>query len=387
MNRHKQPIIITALFLLQTVNLFAADQAASSGVSNFSISVHGMLAIVAAVLLLGIFSLGSTIKSILANNPELYNEKASASNTAKALLILIGLGLSQTSFAAAEIPSYPSLLKDPIFILLAVTDLILLFIFLQLFATAKKLIKALNPGITVESTELSAAQIAALEAKKAQELDEEANTEFFGIKLTDHAAIENEKDILLDHEYDGIKELDNNLPPWWVYMFYATILFGVVYIAWYHVLPYGQSQHEEYIAQMEEGERQKEAYLAIAGNRIDESNVTYIDDAKSLAAGKEIYVANCVACHAKDLGGGVGPNLVDEYWIHGGSINDVFKVIKYGVPTKGMIPWQANLTPVEMQQVSSYILSMQGTEPANPKEPQGEKYKAEESQPEEVADL
>ncbi|MGY6560903.1 MAG: cbb3-type cytochrome c oxidase N-terminal domain-containing protein [Luteibaculaceae bacterium] len=373
MTRLTQPIILTALIVLQSVTGFAADGAATS--SSLTVSVHTLLAAIAVILLFGIFSLGSTIKTVLTNNPNL--SKPKTDHNAAKVGVLVLLAGSPGALFAAETPSFPVILSDPYFVLLAVTDLILLFIFIQLFLTAKKLIKAINGTASqalAAAATLTAAEAVIEEAKKMEEANEEANAEIFGFKLTDHVAIENEKDILLDHDYDGIKELDNNLPPWWVYMFYATMVFAVVYIAWFHVLPYGMSQEEEYIAQMEEGERQKELYLAIVGNKIDESSVELLTDQPSLNAGKDIYIANCMACHANDLGGGVGPNLVDNYWLHGGSVQDVFKVIKYGVPTKGMIPWQGNLTPLQMQQVTSYILSMQGTEPANPKDPQGELY-------------
>lgn len=188
--------------------------------------------------------------------------------------------------------------------------------------------------------------------------------------------IEQEKDIQLDHSYDGIVELDNFMPPWLKYVFYMSIAFAVIYFVNYSVLGLGQNQYEEYeeelaIAAMEE-EARGESMLA----SIDETNVEFDASTPTIEAGEELYAGNCAACHAMDGGGGVGPNLTDEYWIHGGDIKDIFSVVKYGVVEKGMIPWQDQLSPEQMQQVSSYILSLQGITPANPKEPQGEKYEA-----------
>ncbi|NHE56150.1 cbb3-type cytochrome c oxidase N-terminal domain-containing protein [Cyclobacterium plantarum] len=186
--------------------------------------------------------------------------------------------------------------------------------------------------------------------------------------------IEQEADIQLDHSYDGIVELDNFMPPWLAYVFYLSIGFAIIYFVNYSVLGIGKTQMEEYeeelaIAAMEE-EARGESMLA----SIDENTVEFDATTSSIEAGAELYAGNCSACHAMDGGGGVGPNLTDEYWIHGGDIKDIFSVVKYGVVEKGMIPWQDQLSPEQMQQVSSYILTLKGTTPANPKEPQGEKY-------------
>jgi cytochrome c oxidase cbb3-type subunit 3 len=189
--------------------------------------------------------------------------------------------------------------------------------------------------------------------------------------------VEKEDDIMFEHSFDGIRELDNSLPPWWVAMFYITIVIGVVYFGYYHVLGYGPSSAEKYEAQMERAEEQVQAYLASQANLVDETNVESLTDEGQLALGKSIYDANCLACHGAFGEGGVGPNLTDPYWIHGGSIKDVFATIKYGVPEKGMIAWQAQLRASEMQQVASYIMTLQGTDPANGKEPQGELYNPE----------
>lgn len=186
--------------------------------------------------------------------------------------------------------------------------------------------------------------------------------------------LEKEADVLLLHDYDGIYELDNKLPPWWVAMFYLSIVFAGVYLFYYHVSDMGMSQLEEYEAEMAQGEEQVAEFLAKQANLIDESNVELLTDEKSLAAGKAIFDANCVACHGQFGEGTVGPNMTDNYWIHGGSITDVFKTIKYGVPEKGMISWQTQLRPADMHAVGSYILTLQGTNPPNPKAAEGDLY-------------
>ncbi len=199
-------------------------------------------------------------------------------------------------------------------------------------------------------------------------------------RMQDAKPIEKESEIELDHEYDGIRELDNNLPPWWLWGFYISIAFAVIYLLRFHVLGTAPLSAEEYQQQLAQAEIQKAEYLKNAANLVDETSVVMLEGALQLEEGAKIFIKNCAVCHATDGGGGVGPNLTDVYWLHGGDIKDVFSTVKYGVPAKGMIPWKDQLNPAEMQKVSSYILSLQGTTPANPKEPQGDAYEAPEDE-------
>ncbi|NJN27243.1 MAG: c-type cytochrome [Cyclobacteriaceae bacterium] len=196
-------------------------------------------------------------------------------------------------------------------------------------------------------------------------------------KATDAVPVEEEETVMLDHNYDGIHELDNHLPPWWKWLFYASIVWGFAYLMVYHVFDALPLMHEEYAAVMEDAQQAREAMMALEGNNIDENNVELSTEPAILANGKAIYDRECVACHAPEGQGLIGPNFTDQYWIHGGSINDVFKVIKYGVPQKGMISWQSKLTPSDMRDVANYVLTFQGTIPQNPpapKGPEGEEY-------------
>ncbi len=199
-------------------------------------------------------------------------------------------------------------------------------------------------------------------------------------KLKDHLVaatpIEQEDEILLEDDYDGIKELDNRIPPWFNYLFYATIIFGIYYLLNFHVFKTGKLQAEEYKDEMRAAALQKEEMVK-TGAVINEETVTLLKDPAALSAGKNIFKTNCVACHGPEAGGIVGPNLTDDYWIHGGGIKNVFKTIKYGVPAKGMITWENILSPKEIQEVASYVISLHGTHPANAKPPQGTKYEPE----------
>lgn len=193
-------------------------------------------------------------------------------------------------------------------------------------------------------------------------------------KANSFKPVQEEANIDLGHNYDGIRELDNRLPPWWLYGFYICIIFSAIYLWRYHVTHTAPSSLEELAIVMEKAELEKENYLKKAANNVNENTVTYLSDATSLEVGKKIFVTACAACHAADGGGTVGPNLVDDYWLHGGSMSDVFKSIKYGWPEKGMKSWKDDYSPAQIAQISSYIKSLKGTKPGTPKEPQGELY-------------
>lgn len=177
--------------------------------------------------------------------------------------------------------------------------------------------------------------------------------------------------IMEDHEYDGIQELKNGMPPWLQAFFAVTILFAIVYFTWYVVLEKGPDQIQEYQAEMDIANKQKEERLKQLALSIDENNVTILTDESELMIGKQTFTNLCATCHGANAEGKDGPNLTDEYWLHGGGINNVFKTIKYGVAGKTMIAWQEMLDPLQIQRVASYVLSLQGSNPPGAKEPQG----------------
>ncbi|BAV09232.1 cytochrome c oxidase cbb3-type subunit 3 [Filimonas lacunae] len=193
-------------------------------------------------------------------------------------------------------------------------------------------------------------------------------------KMNSFRSMKEEAALELNHDYDGIRELDNKLPPWWLYGFYLTIFVAIVYIWRFHVSNSAPLSQEEYAIEMEKAEAAKAIYLAKAANNVDESTVKLLTDDASLEGGKKIFTTVCAACHSADGGGGVGPNLTDDYWLHGGNVKDVFKTIKYGWPEKGMKSWKEDYSPVQIAQLASYVKSLHGTKPATPKEPQGELF-------------
>jgi cytochrome c oxidase cbb3-type subunit 3 len=186
--------------------------------------------------------------------------------------------------------------------------------------------------------------------------------------------IQEESSIDLGHDYDGIRELDNRLPPWWLYGFYLTIIFAGIYLYRYHVAKSAPLSKEELTIALDQAAADKEEYLKRSASKVDENTVTYLTSPADHEAGQKIFITICAACHLADGGGSVGPNMTDNYFIHGGGIKDIFKTIKYGYPEKGMKSWKDDYSPTQIAQLASYVKSLVGTKPAKGKEPQGVLY-------------
>lgn len=195
----------------------------------------------------------------------------------------------------------------------------------------------------------------------------------FWDNLNASVALEKEKDIEMEHEYDGIRELDNNLPPWWKYSFYISIVWAVLYFGYYHMGGDGESSIASYEHEMAQAKIEKAAIAKLMASKVDENNVA-MADAGGIIDGSEIFKTNCAACHGTAGEGSVGPNLTDKFWIHGGDLTSVYKLIKVGAAEKGMKSWEAELSSVQIKNVASYIKTLGGTNPPNPKAPQGEEY-------------
>jgi len=180
-----------------------------------------------------------------------------------------------------------------------------------------------------------------------------------------------EQDLLLEHEYDGIKELDNALPPWWKNLFYVSLIFGVIYMLIYHTFQVWNLPEAEYVKELKEAGLFQDTTAPESPSNAKPVLSETEQKESMLKAGKQVFMVNCVACHAPDGGGAVGPNLCDEYWIHGNTKAEIIHIINEGVLEKGMISWKTMLSADRIEQVAEYIMSLQGTTPANPKEPQG----------------
>lgn len=337
--------------------LLSAQQTEAPGPNPvYTNPVFLVMVITAIVLLFVIYSLTATMKNLSARKKE---ESDKSSSGLGAVLLLLAAGSSLPASAENLMPPVTiGGLDSWIVVLLGLVILIEFLIILVIIQSVKNLLIGLG---------------------LQQEPDPDSvkpwiNWKWLDKQLTDAVPLEREADVMTDHEYDGIRELDNNLPPWWVYGFYFTIIFGFFYLLNYHVFRTSPLPAQEYQEQLAEAELQKKEHLKEVAANVDETNVTLLTDAGMLSSGKEIYNGNCAACHGQAGEGGVGPNLTDKFWLHGGGISNVFKTIKYGVPAKGMIAWQSQLKPEAIQKVASYVLSLQGTNPANAKEAQGPEW-------------
>lgn len=198
--------------------------------------------------------------------------------------------------------------------------------------------------------------------------------------LTDAVPLEEEESVETDHIYDGIRELDNNLPPWWKWGFYVSIIFAIVYMFNYHVFKTGDLQIEAYQKEVKKAEKDIQIYLASQAMNVDENTAVFMTEKSDIDNGKSLFKNYCAVCHGSSGEGVVGPNLTDQYWLYGGGIKDVFRTIKYGAQ-RGMKSWKDELNPIQIQQVSSFIVSLRGSKPVNPKEPEGELFEIEEKKP------
>lgn len=262
----------------------------------------------------------------------------------------------------------PAFIKYPIVMLVLI---VLLFLIVAIETVVSAIDRVTDALLTEE-------QRKKIEEEEAINFTEKAwFKKLKGYFVSDQKPIEQEGELMMDHNYDGIHELDNVLPPWWVKLFYGTIIFGAVYLGYYQLAP-GNDQTAEFNVEMEQARIAVEEYKKTAKDLIDANTVTLLTDAGDLAAGKKIFETNCIACHRADAGGAIGPNLTDEHWLLGGGIKNVFNTItKGGRDGKGMVAWQGTLKPSEIQLVASYILSLQGTKPKDAKAPEGEVYKEE----------
>ena len=356
---------------------FSSNDAFAAGPPKAS-ELSNPLAQVLLVIIVGLLLAIGLLANVILGAAQVYlqrfkdEQKKSGTTAAKALMIAM-ICLTNASLFAAEIPADPAatavvettiagLAFTSFYLLVGVIALELLILMVLLINLKKLLAK--------ESLVFIEAAIAADEPIVAKE------SVFikWWHKVNSLKPIQEESTIDLGHNYDGIRELDNRLPPWWLYGFYLCIIFAGVYLYRYHVSHSEPLSAEELSISLEKAAIDKEAYLKKSANNVDENTVTYLSSPADHEAAQKIFSTICAACHLPDGGGSVGPNLTDAYWIHGGGIKDIFKTLKYGWPEKGMKSWKDDYSPVQLAQLASYVKSLQGTKPAKPKEPQGVLY-------------
>lgn len=362
-------IALAGLSIIPAIAQDAQKTASSTSTTNY---IEYLVLIVALLLVAAIWLLSSVLMMLSKKVVEI----AKQNKTLTIILTLFAAGFvspaiaqdaatatDETAAVASSSAYYGGLSSLSFWTLSTVLVLELIVIFLLIYFI-RNLWRILNP---VPETSKGEAKIATSWIKTTwASLDKK----FF----TKAAPIEKEADIMLDHDYDGIKELDNALPPWWKYGFYITIFVAIFYLLKFEVWHTGMNPTEEYNTEMAEAKAETDAYLASMKENVDEKTVVMLD-AAGIAAGKILYTKTCVACHSPNGAGGVGPNLTDNYAIHGASIQDIFKTIKYGYPDKGMQAWQSNFSPVEMQQLASFVKSLVNTNVAEGKAPQGDLIK------------
>lgn len=369
--KHKSKIAWLGLLLTAPLVTFA-QQTANSGSSYFSNALFNTLLVIVVMLLVLVLALSSSIKNIIQSDyfKDKYKKEKGDSTGTKAmgaLLAFVMLSGTLEAQNASPVVTQNDWLIGGLdyftFYFMVTIILIEVIVVILLLNILKGYTRSDIPAATTS-------QVADGIVKK-----EKTMMDSLMDKLNDAVEIEKEEEIMLDHDYDGIKELDNNLPPWWKYGFYLTILVSVVYLVNYHITGTGDLQTVEYNKEIAQAKIDVEEFMKNSANNVDETTVKYLSDAASLDAGKQIFEASCVTCHGKmGEGNAVGPNLTDQYWLHSGGIVDIFKTIKYGWPDKGMKSWKDDFSPVQIAQLSSYIKSLQGSNPPNPKAAQGDLY-------------
>jgi len=358
-------VLLSGLLMMPTA-LFAAGPPKASELSN---PLAIVLLVVIIGLLLAIALLASVVISAAKVNLQRFVEERKRNGGAfKAFSLIFFLVLSSALFAQGTAVTAQPAVADTIgglsstafYSLITVIFLELLILYVLMY-NMKLLLKS---------------ETVALKDVEEKEEGEEQESAFmtWWDNFNSFRPMKEEAAIDLGHDYDGIRELDNRLPPWWLYGFYLCIFIAAIYLYRYHVAHSAPLSKEELVISMKEAEVEKAEYLKHAANSVDETNVKLLTSADDLDAGKKIFTTICAACHRADGGGNVGPNLTDDFWLHGGNIKDVFKTIKYGYPEKGMKSWKDDYTPGQIAQIASYVKSIHGTNPASPKAPQGVLY-------------
>ncbi len=363
-------LMAIALLLVSTNSLFAqAADAASTPVKAQNVFYDSMFAYtllgISVLLALVIYVLGNVF--ILAIRNRIAEQKKNGTlHKAASLLVLFCISsMALTAQTAAPVSTGTVVSENIMYMIGAVLVIELLIIFYFAFS--------IKTFLNKESE--------AVEAAKAEAPVKAVEKIHWFDKLYNRNTQEDIVKLDLGHDYDGIKELDNNIPIWWQYGVALSVVFAVVYLYSYHVAGSRPLQQQELQIDQELAAVRQAAYLEKSANNVDEKTVV-MQDAAGIAAGKALFTkpGACATCHAENgsaiVNGapGIGPNLTDEYWIHKGDIKSVFYSIKYGWPEKGMKSWKEDYSPIQIAQLASYVKSLKGTNPSPAKEKQGELF-------------
>jgi cytochrome c oxidase cbb3-type subunit 3 len=357
--------ILTACLLLSTTLATAADTSPAAS-SDYVLDVNSVLAACAFLLLMVVFVLGNTLRSTILYYHEKRKKETSKNKMGAKIFSILFAAILFSSLttlaqeATSTESSGPSMIPESdvirwVLYVVIGAEVIVIFLF-------TKLIRFF--------TGVDEHKVATTKANRMFPID------LTGIwnRMNKFQSIEEEASIDTGHSYDGIRELNNVTPPWFIAGFALSILFAMGYMYRYHIAASAPLQIEEYNIAVAEAKIKQAEYLKTQANNVDESSVVFLG-ADGIAAGQALFASNCVACHGdKGQGASVGPNLSDAYWIHKGSIQDIFKSIKYGWQEKGMKSWKEDFSANQIAQIASYVYALKGTNPSGAKEPQGDLY-------------
>lgn len=363
--RNKIKYIISLFFVM----LIAGSQSARAGGPPEPSPFNNPTAIVLLALMIILLIVIGILANVLLGTADLKlkkREKArGAKNIVTTILFLASLTLSPALFAQADENAQATTkaaqtiggMSASAFYIMASVIFLELSIIIILLINIKFLIKHEKESIN------SKAEID-IEAGKTRKTKLSWWDRFNKLKPASQEA-----DLDLGHDYDGIRELNNKLPPWWLYGFYVSIIFAVVYLWRFHVAHTGPSSIQEYQASVAKAELKTQEFLKNKGEAVDENSVTLLTDEADIAKGKAIFAKSCAVCHKEDGGGIVGPNLTDDYWLHGHDIKNIFKTIRYGI--NAMPQWQNTYSNKEIAEVASYIKTLHNTNPPGAKAAEG----------------
>ncbi|MES2618871.1 MAG: cbb3-type cytochrome c oxidase N-terminal domain-containing protein [Bacteroidota bacterium] len=363
MNNNQRYLRLSGIIALILPGVILGADAAVAPQSEDNLNINLMLEIIAVVMLIPLFLTTKTFLLSINNYSKKKQELIESTKKTCLLILLMGFVFSGYSQVVPVVQNPDGPAPESMTWLLAsivvVEALLVIFFSWQTFRLLKMPVEIATAPLPLITPVRKKSKFIA-----------------YWEKVNNFKNPGDEDEIDTGHNYDGIRELDNVTPPWFTTAFMLSIIFAVVYLWRYHVSKSAPLQLEEYAIEMAEADAEKTKLLASQANNVDENTVTMLSG-PDIQKGQALFTQKCAPCHGDNGGskpGGVGPNLTDKYWLHGGSLKDVFKSIKYGWTDKGMIAWNEQLSPIQIAQVASFIQSINGSNPSGSKEPQGDLF-------------